>query len=297
MQRREFLIKSAVTTAGMALVQGAWAKAAHERRFDHLSGQKGAGPVLRLKGLAIGEGAPTIIASITGRDLDTIRRQTQALAASEAVDIAELRLDYLPDTLSLQDTAAWVDQVVSDLHGKPLLATFRSAQEGGERALPDGDYARLCMALLEQTRIDLLDIEMMKPQASVQALVAKAHQQGVAVILSNHDFQATPSREVIVERLLRQQALGADILKIAVMPKAPEDVLTLMTASQEVYRRAHRPLLTMSMGPLGVTSRLSGQLTGAALTYASVGQASAPGQLEASAVREVLDIVQRGAQD
>ncbi|MFK3724424.1 type I 3-dehydroquinate dehydratase [Pseudomonas monteilii] len=297
MQRREFLIKSAVTTAGMALVQGAWAKAAHERRFDHLSGQKGAGPVLRLKGLAIGEGAPTIIASITGRDLDTIRRQTQALAASEAVDIAELRLDYLPDTLSLQDTVAWVDQVVSDLHGKPLLATFRSAQEGGERALSDGDYARLCMALLEQTRIDLLDIEMMKPQASVQALVAKAHQQNVAVILSNHDFQATPSREVIVERLLRQQALGADILKIAVMPKAPEDVLTLMAASQEVYRRADRPLLTMSMGPLGVTSRLSGQLTGAALTYASVGQASAPGQLEASAVREVLDIVQRGAQD
>jgi len=297
MQRREFLIKSAVTTAGMALVQGAWAKAAHERRFDHLSGQKGAGPVLRFKGLAIGEGAPTIIASITGRDLDTIRRQTQALAASEAVDIAELRLDYLPDTLSLQDTAAWVDQVVSDLHGKPLLATFRSAQEGGERALPDDDYARLCMALLEQTRIDLLDIEMMKPQASVQALVAKAHQQDVAVILSNHDFQATPSREVIVERLLRQQTLGADILKIAVMPKAPEDVLTLMAASQEVYRRADRPLLTMSMGPLGVTSRLSGQLTGAALTYASVGQASAPGQLEASAVREVLDIVQRGAQD
>ncbi|WP_438284491.1 type I 3-dehydroquinate dehydratase [Pseudomonas alabamensis] len=297
MQRREFLIKSAVTTAGMALVQGAWAKAAHERRFDHLSGQKGAGPVLRLKGLAIGEGAPTIIASITGRDLDTIRRQTQALAASEAVDIAELRLDYLPDTLSLQDTVAWVDQVVSDLHGKPLLATFRSAQEGGERALPDDAYARLCRALLEQTRIDLLDIEMMKPQASVQALVAKAHQQGVAVILSNHDFQATPSREVIVERLLRQQALGADILKIAVMPKAPEDVLTLMAASQEVYRRADRPLLTMSMGPLGVTSRLSGQLTGAALTYASVGQASAPGQLEASAVREVLDIVQRGAQD
>lgn len=297
MQRREFLIKSAVTTAGMALVQGAWATAAHERRFDHLSGQKGAGPVLHLKGLAIGEGAPTIIASITGRDFDTIRRQTQALAASEAVDIAELRLDYLPDTLSLDETVAWVDQVVSDLHGKPLLATFRSAQEGGERALPDDLYARLCRALLEQTRIDLLDIEMMKPQGSVQALVAKAHQQGVAVILSNHDFQATPSREVIVERLLRQQALGADILKIAVMPKAPEDVLTLMAASQEVYRRADRPLLTMSMGPLGVTSRLSGQLTGAALTYASVGQASAPGQLEASAVREVLDIVQRVAQD
>jgi len=297
MQRREFLIKSALTTAGMTLVHSAWAKAAHERRFAHLSGQKGAGPVLRLTGLDIGEGAPKIIASVTGRDIDTIRQQTRALAASDAVDIAELRLDYLPDTLSLQDTVAWVEQVVSDLHGKPLLATFRSAQEGGERALPDDAYARLCMALLEQTRIDLLDIEMMKPQASVQALVGKAHQQDVAVILSNHDFQATPSREVIIERLLRQQALGADILKIAVMPKTPEDVLTLMAASQQVHRRAHRPLLTMSMGPLGVTSRLSGQLTGAALTYASVGQASAPGQLEASAVREVLDIVQRGAQD
>lgn len=296
MQRREFLIKSAVTTASVVLAQGTWAKAGQARRFDHLPAHDDAGPVLRLNGLEIGEGAPKIIASITGQNLDTVRRQTQALAASDAVDIAELRLDYLPGTLSLDDTVAWVDQVVSDLHGKPLLATFRSAQEGGERPLPDDEYARLCMALLEQTRIDLLDIEMMKPRASVQALVAKAHRHGVAVILSNHDFQATPTRQVIVERLLRQQALGADILKIAVMPKTPRDVLTLMAASQEAYRRAHRPLLTMSMGSLGITSRLSGQLTGAALTYASVGQASAPGQLEASAVREVLDIVQRGAQ-
>ncbi|MBA1192245.1 type I 3-dehydroquinate dehydratase [Pseudomonas entomophila] len=296
MQRREFLITSIVTTAGMALARGAWAKQGHERRFEHLPAHKGTGPVLRLGHLDIGAGAPKVIASITGQALDAIRQQARAIAASEAVDIAELRLDHWPNTLSLSDTVAWVEQVVSDLHGLPLLATFRSAQEGGERALPDDDYVRLCYALLEHTAIDLLDVEMMKPRPSVQAMIAKAHQQGVAVILSNHDFQATPSHPVIVERLLRQEALGADILKIAVMPKTPEDVLTLMAASQEAYRRARRPLLTMSMGPLGVTSRLAGQLTGAALTYASVGQGSAPGQLEAGAVREVLGIIQRGAQ-
>jgi len=42
--------------------------------------------------------------------------------------------------------------------------------------------------------------------------------------------------------------------------------------------------------------RLAGQLSGSALTYASLGQASAPGQLEAAAVQNVLDVVEQGSQ-
>ncbi|MBA1189632.1 type I 3-dehydroquinate dehydratase [Pseudomonas entomophila] len=62
-------------------------------------------------------------------------------------------------------------------------------------------------------------------------------------------------------------------------------------------KRGHERRFTLSLrDTVAWVDQVISQLTGAALTYASIGQASAPGQLEVSAVREVLGIVQRGAQ-
>lgn len=48
------------------------------------------------------------------------------------------------------------------------------------------------------------------------------------------------------------QELGADISKIAVMPQSTEDVLTLLSATEEMRRcYADRPVLTMSMAGTG----------------------------------------------
>ncbi|BDZ52012.1 hypothetical protein GCM10025867_42530 [Frondihabitans sucicola] len=56
---------------------------------------------------------------------------------------------------------------------------------------------------------------------SLERLVNGAHELGIAVIMSSHDFEHTPPLEQIVARLTLQQDLGADIVKIAVMPEAP----------------------------------------------------------------------------
>ncbi|QKZ04930.1 type I 3-dehydroquinate dehydratase [Pseudomonas eucalypticola] len=252
--------------------------------------------VLTLKGLDIGAGVPRIIASITGKGLTEAVDQAQAIAQTHAVDIAELRVDCLREPIEPMHVIDLVRRVAARLAGKPLIVTLRSEGEGGECTLADADYFALYAALLQDAPLDALDVEMMKPQAQVMDIIAKAHARGVAVVLSNHDFTATPAHEVIIQRLRRQQAMGADVLKLAAMPTCAKDVLTLMAATQEMHALyAERPLLTMSMGPLGVTSRLAGQLTGGALTYASVGAPSAPGQLDAEAVRQVLGIIDRGA--
>lgn len=295
MQRRQFLIKSGIAAATVSLAGSTFADNAPAKKLTHERAGK-AGPVLELKGLKIGAGAPKIIASITGKDADEVLQQARAIGASEQVDIAEFRLDYLPSSTGSSATTDLVNQVTSVLQGKPLLVTFRSKAEGGERQIPDAEYFALYGALLQSAAIDLLDVEMMKPEAQVTDIVARAHAKGIAVVLSNHDFESTPEHQVIIERLQRQQRLGGDILKIAAMPKSAADVLTLMAATQEMHASyAQRPLLTMSMGALGVTSRLAGQLTGSALTYASVGSASAPGQLDAGAVRTVLGVLDKGS--
>ena len=85
------------------------------------------------------------------------------------------------------------------------------------------------------------------------------------------------------------QKCGVDITKAAVMPKSEADVLTLLGASVEMKQNyADRPFITMSMGRLGAVSRLAGSLTGSAVTFATAGQASAPGQLAAAQIAGVL---------
>ncbi len=76
------------------------------------------------------------------------------------------------------------------------------------------------------------------------------------------------------------QDLGADIPKIAVMPQSTKDVLTLLAATEEMASDfADRPIITMSMGPKGVISRLAGEAFGSSMTFGAAKKASAPGQM------------------
>jgi 3-dehydroquinate dehydratase-1 len=56
-------------------------------------------------------------------------------------------------------------------------------------------------------------------------------------------------------------------------------------------RYADRPVVTMSMSPLGAVSRLVGEAFGSALTFGSAGPSSAPGQLPANELQTALDIL------
>ena len=123
-------------------------------------------------------------------------------------------------------------------------------------------------------------------------MIDAAHGAGVKVIMSNHDFHKTPAQEDIIYRLRRMQDLGADLPKIAVMPQTPQDVLTLLSATLTMKEKyATRPIITMSMAKMGGISRVTGRLFGSAMTFGTVGQASAPGQIAIKELRELMDIL------
>ena len=74
--------------------------------------------------------------------------------------------------------------------------------------------------------------------------------------------------------------------------QSPQDVLTLLAATLTMKEKyATRPLITMSMGKSGGVSRVTGRLFGSAMTFGTVGQASAPGQIAIAKLREVMDIL------
>ncbi|MGX6509125.1 type I 3-dehydroquinate dehydratase [Rhodococcus sp. SJ-2] len=247
---------------------------------------------VRVKGVTIGEGTPKVFVPITGSAPDALRGQVEALTGR--TDLVEWRVDFFT---AFEDPDAVVTQaraLAEQLDGVPLLATFRTAHEGGEAAISDDDYSALNVALAASGAVDLVDVEYRRDPAAVRRVIEASHAHGVAVVASNHDFDGTPGRDDIVARLCAMQDLGADICKMAVMPKSTADVLTLLDATRLMHEEhATRPIITMSMGGLGVISRLAGQVFGSAATFGMVGTPSAPGQVDATELRTVLALLDR----
>lgn len=251
---------------------------------------------LQVGALRIGEGAPRTIVPITGATAELALQQAAAIAASPSTDVAEWRIDYLDIATDGKALVALGKRIARALQGKPMIVTFRTQAEGGSKPISDADYAALYSTLLRGEFAQLIDVEMFRDPTRVAALVAQAHKAGVKVVMSSHDFHATPAREEIVARLLRQEALGADVLKIAVMPQDAGDVLTLLQATWDVRQRSSKPLLTMSMGGTGVVSRLAGETFGQALTFGMIGTPSAPGQVEVDQLQSVLQVIHASSQ-
>ena len=250
--------------------------------------------IVKIRDVAIGEGRVKTIVPITATTADEAIAQARTIGASAHTDMVEFRVDFLDIALDAGKLAALGPQVAAQLKGKPLIVTFRTRAEGGNTAIADPDYGALYETLLKARFADLIDVEMHRSEAVVRRLVAAAHKAGVFVVLSNHDFSATPPAAELLARLRRQQELGADVLKLAMMPRDPGDVLELLRATWEMANRyAERPMMTMSMGGTGVVSRLAGEIFGSAMCFGMIGRASAPGQVEVDLLAGVLDIVHR----
>lgn len=247
--------------------------------------------VVKVRNIRIGEGIPKICAPIVGVKEEEILREAETVRDSPA-DIAEWRIDWYEnalDSVCVKELLKRLREILGDM---PLLFTFRTIKEGGEKETEPEEYMTLNKNAVESGCIDLIDVEAFTGDEAVKDLIREAHTQHVKVIASNHDFRKTPKKEELIRRLRMMQELGADICKLAVMPENKKDVLTLLTATEEMVRDyADRPVITMSMSGDGVISRLCGEVFGSAVTFGQTGKASAPGQIEAGRLRMVLDIL------
>lgn len=241
-----------------------------------------------VKNVEFGAGQPKICLPVVARNDGEISRQMAAIACCQP-DLVEFRADWYAATGDRSARRFALDGIRTVLPQTPLLFTFRTAREGGEREISEADYLRLCLEVIEDSAADLIDVELFMGDEIVRQIVEAAHAQGMAVIASSHDFAKTPARDELLRRFRAMEALGADLLKLAVMPQCPEDVLTLLSATAEMDAAGTRPVISMSMGPLGAISRLCGEQFGSCVTFGAAGKASAPGQIEARALRTILE--------
>ncbi|POP41253.1 type I 3-dehydroquinate dehydratase [Superficieibacter electus] len=244
-----------------------------------------------VKNITFREGQTLICVPLVGKSLPELQQRAQDLVNAGA-DIIEWRVDHFADFAN----TAQVMQALQAIHPRlaqiPLIFTFRSKKEGGENELSDDAYFALNRLAVSSGMVDIIDVELFNDEQRIREIVDAAHAADVNVIMSSHDFVKTPAKEDIIHRLCRMQELGADLPKIAVMPQCAEDVLRLLDATLTMKKQyATRPIITMSMGKTGGISRVTGKLFGSAMTFASAGQVSAPGQIEIGKLREMMSML------
>ena len=242
-----------------------------------------------IRGCRIGEGRPKVILPIVERAEAAILEKAAQFSTLQA-DCVEWRVDHFEGARAPGAVARCLAKMRVILRDKLLLVTIRTKAEGGQVALSPAEYRQFLELVLDTDCADLLDIEFFTAGADLPKLVEQAHSAGVAVVCSSHDFAKTPPRAELVCRMVQMQQAGADLPKLAVMPRCRTDVLELLAATAEMADlHPETPVITMSMGTLGAVSRLAGEAFGSAMTFANPGQASAPGQVSLNIVNEVLD--------
>ncbi len=265
-------------------------------------------------GTTLGDGTTKIIVPITPRNLHELEEQALAVghqsledrrgralafetnglegsAPAFDADIIEWRLDFFDDgdIGSLLHAAA----ILRARTPLPILATFRSKPEGGERDLPTAEYTKVLAAIAASGSVSVIDVEMSRGTEAVGKVILAAHSSGVSVVASAHFFASTPARGELVALLRSMEDAGGDVAKVACMPSDPGDALTLLQATWEASQQMRIPLITMSMGQIGAVTRAVGGLFGSVATFATVGAASAPGQVPVDELKPVLEALGR----
>jgi len=244
-----------------------------------------------IRGKTIGGPLPLICLPLAAPARPELLNQARELKPLNP-DLLEWRIDSYEKVEAIAANLRVLEELRRNIGEIPLIFTCRSAEQGGQKKIRPQIRLELIKRGIQSGLLDIVDIEMGNEPAFIAEVRATAAAFKTSLILSYHDFNATPDEAFIHDTLLQAQEMGADIAKVAVMPANYADVLTLLNATLKARTGAVRiPLVTMSMGPAGVMTRLVGGLFGSDITFASGKKASAPGQIPIGRLRQAMSVL------
>lgn len=245
----------------------------------------------KLGRVTLGEGMPAICVPVMGRTIPEIA-QAAARAKAAQADVIELRIDSLTDRPGLQEAVDACRAVRGSAEEIPLLFTLRTRRDGGAGTADVQAYEALLGAVMESRVCDAVDCELSAGEAVFARLAEQAKRAGVLLVGSSHEFGEIGDMQRAAQWLKRQEALGADVCKAAVMTRTNAEAFALAQVYAGVYEQLTIPMIAIAMGPAGIMTRVGAACMGSCLTFGTAGEASAPGQIDAKKLRTALEIVQ-----
>lgn len=197
-------------------------------------------------------------------------------------DLIEWRADFLPKEEILRVAPAVFEKFV----GREVVFTLRTSREGGNIELTNEEYIQILKEIAHLYQPEFIDFEYYSHKEVFDQMLEFPN-----LVLSYHNFEETP--ENYMEIMSELTSLSPAVVKMAVMAETEQDVLDVMNYTRGFKTlNAEQSYATMSMGNLGKLSRVAGMLTGSCWTFASLDEASAPGQLSLANVQKILTVLE-----
>ena len=196
-------------------------------------------------------------------------------------DIIEWRADFLPKEAILQVAPA----IFEKFAGRELLFTLRTRAEGGEIDLDSAEYVQIIKDVAQLYQPEYIDFEYFSHKDIFEEMLDFPN-----LVLSYHNFQETP--ENMMEILSELTSLTPKVVKVSVMAHTEQDVLDLMNFTRGFKTlNPEQEYVTISMGKVGKVSRITSDVTGSSWSFASLDEASAPGQISLSSMKKIREIL------
>ena len=184
-----------------------------------------------------------------------------SIKAIKSHDLAEIRLDRM--RLSPKD----MKKVFSS--GKNIIASFRPGRVSDKERLE-----QLKMAI--DNGAAYVDVELDSSSDLKNKIIKYAKSNRCKLIISYHNYDATPPKEKLYKIVDKCKALSPDVIKIACKSNSKRDnarLLSLLDSDVD--------MIVIGMGKEGVITRFLAPRLGAFCTYVSVSEKvrTAEGQL------------------
>lgn len=246
---------------------------------------------INLRGKILGGEDPLLCMPLVATEEHALLKEAEKIVRLSP-DIIEWRVDYFDGVCDIEQVKRALNSLRALADQIPIIFTFRSHLEGGYKPVEDKMRYDIIRQVIATGKVEVVDIELISGADNISHIKEATEQYNISLILSYHDFNKTPSVDYLVDKMHQQIESGADIAKIAVMPKNEKDVLNLLNATLEArIKMPNPPIITMSMGGIGVVTRMAGWLFGSDLTFAVGEKASAPGQFPIEELRTGIEIL------
>ena len=222
-----------------------------------------------------------ICVSIQEPSFERCKEMMLSLAAKGSDRIAELRADlcrFTPEQVSLL--------VAANPH---TIVTSRVESDN-----PSLSFNRLCAAI--EAGAEYIDTELEYPDDLQLQLRNRARSAGTKLIVSWHNFSATPPLKQLLEVYHNCAEKGADVVKIVTTANSLIDATRTMRLYRSVARLPRKriqrpPLAAFAMGSAGKFTRYLSLKLGSPLsyTYPDGAKATAPGQYSESQLAALLE--------
>ena len=151
---------------------------------------------VKVRDIEIGAGAPKIIVPIVGVTKKDIIDEAKTFD-SIPVDVVEWRVDWFEHVFEFDKVEEVLKELREALGNIPILMTFRTSKEGGEKAIEPEAYAELNIKAAQTGYVDFVDVEIFTGDEIVKKIIDGVHAAGVKVVYGrNRRYQPSLRRSI-----------------------------------------------------------------------------------------------------